>query len=419
MSQNPIQVTTLDNGLRVASHTNTSVETVTLGTWLNVGARLEPKEVNGVAHVLEHMAFKGTKTRSAKDIAEVIENVGGYMNAYTSRENTAYYTRVLKADARLSMDIVSDILQNSTFDEDEFKKEQAVIIQEIGQSYDTPDDIIFDYFQETCFPNQAMGRPILGTADIVNSLTPKRVAQYMSDHYGAKQMVVAASGNIQHRDLVSLAKEYFTNIPLDKAAMGEKSTYKGGTFHEERDLEQVHIVAGFEGVPYKHEDYYANGLLATILGGGMSSRLFQEIRENRGLVYSIYAFHSSYTDTGIFGIYAGTNAEKVDELLTAAAKELGNIKTTDIEKELNRAKAQLKASLMMSLESTSSRCEQLASHMHIHGRPVDPSEILAKVEAVDTHHIKRVAERMFATTPTLTTLGPLSKGRDHEIFRVM
>ncbi len=413
-----VRVTTLDNGLRVASHTNTSVETVTLGAWLNVGARLEPKEVNGVAHVLEHMAFKGTKTRSAKDIAEVIENVGGYMNAYTSRESTAYYTRVLKDNAELSVDIVSDILQNSTFDEEEFKKEQSVIIQEIGQSYDTPDDIIFDYFQETCFPDQAMGRPILGTSEIIRSLTPKRVAQYMHDHYGAKQMVIAAAGHIKHDALVELVKDYFTTLPLDKAATSELASYKGGVFHESRDLEQVHIVAGFEGVPYKHEDYYATALLATILGGGMSSRLFQEIRENRGLVYSIYAFHSAYTDTGIFGIYAGTNGEKVDELLEATAKELKNVKHTDIKKELNRAKAQLKASLMMSLESTSSRCEQLASQMHIHGRPMKPSEILEKVEKVDTHHIKHVAEKLFSSAPTLTTLGPLDKARDHEMLRV-
>lgn len=413
-----VEVTTLDNGLRIASQHNPSVETVTSGVWLNVGARLEPKEVNGVAHVLEHMAFKGTKNRTAKEIAEVIENVGGYMNAYTSRENTAYYTRVLKDDIRLSIDIISDILQNSTFDAEEFKKEQSVIIQEIGQSYDTPDDIIFDYFQETCFPNQAMGRPILGTVDIINSLTPQKVSSYMYDHYGAKQMVLAASGNIKHADLVDLAKQYFTSLPLDKAVAADKASYKGGSFHEERDLEQVHIVAGFEGVPYKHPDYYSTALLATILGGGMSSRLFQEIREKRGLVYSIYAFHSAYTDAGIFGIYAGTSAEKVDELLHAAATELKAIKNADLDIELNRAKAQLKASLMMSMESTSSRCEQIASQMHIHGRPIEAKEILQKIEAVDTNHIKDIATKVFSSAPTLTTLGPLSEKREAGILRV-
>jgi len=404
-----IHITTLENGLRVVSDTIKNVETTTLGVWLNVGSRHESKDVNGIAHVLEHMAFKGTTTRSAKDIAEIIENVGGYMNAYTSREMTAYYTRTLKEDAALGVDILADILQNSTFQEEEFKREQSVILQEIGQTYDTPDDIVFDYFQETCFPDQPVGRPILGTSENVQSFKASTVKNYMTEHYGAHQMVLAAAGNIEHQALVDLAQKHFTSLQSDRSKKVVPASYKGGCFKQERDLEQVHIILGFEGVPYKHEDYYAHALLSTILGGGMSSRLFQEIREKLGLVYSIYAYHSPFQDSGIFGIYAGTSDDKANKLLETVVRELKQFSKTDITQELSRAKAQVKASLMMSLESTSSRCEQLASQMHIHGKPIKREETLKKIESVTEAHIKDVAVQLLTKIPTLTTLGPVEK----------
>ena len=402
-------ITHLQNGLRVVSDFIPHVETVTLGVWLNVGARHEEKSVNGIAHVLEHMAFKGTEKRNAKDIAEMIENVGGYVNAYTSRESTAYYTRLLKDDMPLGVDLLGDILQNSTFHESEFAREQSVILQEIGQTYDTPDDIIFDYFQETCFPNQPLGRPILGTSDIVSSLTASTVRNHMKSHYGAQQMVLSASGHVDHEELVDLAEQHFANLTPDLGQDFEPASYKGGEFKQERTLEQAHILIGMEGVPFKHDDYYATGLLATMLGGGMSSRLFQEIREKRGLVYSIYAFHSAFRDSGIFGVYAGTSAEQANELIKVTAHELTHFEATPFEHDLNRAKAQLKASLMMSLESTSSRCEQLANQMHIYGEPKNPKKTLEKVESVTIDDIRRVAKKMFINTPlTLTTLGPVS-----------
>ena len=403
-----INMTTLPNGLRVVTDTIPEVETVSLGVWLNVGARHEPKEINGIAHVLEHMAFKGTKKRNAKEIAEAIENVGGYVNAYTSREMTAYYTRLLKDDVALGVDILSDILQNSTFNDYEFQREKSVILQEIGQTYDTPDDIIFDYFQETCYPNQPMGRPILGTNDLIESLVNTQVKDYMDAHYGAKQMVLSAAGNIHHDRLVTLATDFFTDLKQDCHKNVEPSSFKGGEFRQSRDqLEQTHVVLGFEGVPYAHKDYYAATLLSTILGGGMSSRLFQEIREKRGLVYSIYAFHSSYKDTGMFGIYAGTGPEKARELLITTTELLKNFKNTTIEQELQRAKAQLKASLMMGLESTSSRCEQLAQHMHIYGRRLSSAEILENIEAVSSTQVIDLATSFFSSPLTLATLGPI------------
>ena len=401
-----IQTTTLPNGLRVVTDSIPHVETITCGVWVDVGARHEPAEINGISHVLEHMAFKGTARRSALQIAEEIEAVGGYLNAYTSREATAYHARILKSDIPLAIDILADILQNSTFDAAEFEREQSVIIQEIGQTYDTPDDIIFDYFQETCYPNQPVGRAILGTAEIVRSLVPHQVEAYLKDHYGARQMVFAAAGKLDHQHIVQLVENKFASLPLDRPKETIPAIYQGGTFHQSRDLEQTHLIMGFEGVPFGHPDYYAASILSTILGGGMSSRLFQEVREKRGLVYSVYTFSANYQDNGIFGIYGGTNPKQIDELLPVVHKELDRFSKTLELVEMNRAKAQLKAGLMMGLESTTARCEQLANHMLIYGRPLTSDEILAKVDAVTSDHVTSLANRLFTSPMTLTTLGP-------------
>jgi predicted Zn-dependent peptidase len=400
------KVTTLPNGLRVITDSIPHVETVTCGLWVDVGARHEPAHINGISHVLEHMAFKGTARRSALQIAEEIEAVGGYLNAYTSREATAYHSRILKDDLPLAIDILVDILQNSTFDATEFAREQSVIVQEIGQTFDTPDDIVFDYFQETCFPDQPMGRAILGTSEIVRSLTPAQVKTYMQEHYGAKQMVFAAAGKLDHQEMVDRVAEKFAHLPIDRPRQASPAVYKGGILHQSRDLEQTHLILGFEGLPFGHPDYYAASVLSTILGGGMSSRLFQEVREKRGLVYSIYTFTSSYQDSGIFGIYAGTSPAQVSELLPVVQDELGRFSKTLEMSEINRAKAQLKAGLMMSLESTTARCEQLANHVLIYGRPIPPSEILSKVDAVALDHVATLAERLFNSPKTMVTLGP-------------
>ncbi|MCE3230165.1 MAG: ptrA [Alphaproteobacteria bacterium] len=399
-------VTTLGNGLRVVTNAIPHVETVTCGLWVNVGARHEPAPINGISHVLEHMAFKGTTRRSALQIAEEIEAVGGYLNAYTSREATAYHARVLKDNVPLAIDILADILQDSTFDATEFAREQSVIIQEIGQTFDTPDDIIFDYFQETCYPDQPIGRAILGTAEVVRSLTPTQVKTYMQDHYGAHQMVFAAAGNLDHQEIVRLVAEKFSRLPIDCPKEARPAVYKGGTFHQRRDLEQTHLVLGYEGLPFGHPDHYAVSILSTILGGGMSSRLFQEVREKRGLVYSIYTFASSYQDSGVFGVYAGADPKQINELLPVVQEELSRFPNSLETSEMDRAKAQLKAGLMMSLESTTSRCEQLANHLLIYGRPIPPKEILEKVDAVTLDQVTSLAKRLFAGVQTQATLGP-------------
>jgi predicted Zn-dependent peptidase len=412
-----VRVSTLPNGLRVATDRITTVDTVSLGIWVDVGTRHEPPEINGVAHFLEHMAFKGTERRSARAIAEEIEAVGGHLNAYTSRESTAYYAKVLKEDVRLALDILADILQHSTFDPEELERERTVILQEIGQANDTPDDIIFDYFQERAYPAQAMGRPVLGSPEIIRELRRDAVVAYLRDHYGAKKMVLAAAGNVEHQRLVDLAQGLLSELPAERAVITEPARYAGGDRREDRDLEQLHLVLGFPGVELSDPDYYAASVLSTAFGGGMSSRLFQEIREKRGLVYAIQSFAHSYRDGGLFGIYAGTGEAEAAELVPALCEETARLEDGLTEVELNRAKTQMKAGLLMSLESTSARCEQLAQHLLIHGVPFDPPNVVRRIEEVDDPAIRRVVARWRLGPPTMAAVGPLSGLVDFDRLR--
>ena len=388
-----VRVSHLANGLTVASDTMETVETVSLGAWVGVGTRHEPAEINGVAHLLEHMAFKGTERRSARDIAEEIEAVGGHLNAYTSRESTAYYAKILAEDAPLAVDIIADILQHPTFDEEELVRERAVVLQEIGQALDTPDDSIFDRFQETAYPGQAIGRPVLGTSEIVAGIDRSTLQGYMKRHYGTDSMVLAAAGKIEHERFLALVGEAFDSLVCDATGKPEPASYRGGDYREGRELEQVHVLLGFESVGYLDKDYYTTSVLSTLFGGGMSSRLFQEVRERRGLVYSIYSFHSSYRDGGLFGIYAGTGEDEVEELIPVVCDELSKLSAQVGEVEVARARTQLKASLLMSLEHSGARCEQLAQQILIYGRPLTVEEIVGRIEAVDIAGVRRVAAR--------------------------
>ena len=404
-----VRVSHLANGLTVASDTMDTVETVSLGAWVGVGTRHEPAEINGVAHLLEHMAFKGTERRSARDIAEEIEAVGGHLNAYTSRESTAYYAKVLAEDAPLAVDIIADILQHPTFDEAELVRERAVVLQEIGQALDTPDDSIFDRFQETAYPGQAIGRPVLGTSEIVAAIDRATLQGYMNRHYGTDSMVLAAAGKIEHEHFLALVGEAFDSLVRDGTGKPEPASYQGGDYREARELEQVHVLLGFESVSYLDKDYYTTSVLSTLFGGGMSSRLFQEVRERRGLVYSIYSFHSSYHDGGLFGIYAGTGEDEVEELIPVVCDELSKLSAQVAEEEVARARTQLKASLLMSLEHSGARCEQLAQQILFYGRPLAVDEIVGRIEAVDIAGVRRMADRLAAGRPTLASLGPVGR----------
>jgi predicted Zn-dependent peptidase len=412
------QLATLSNGLRVVTDRIETVDTVSLGLWVDVGTRHEAPAVNGAAHFLEHMAFKGTERRSARAIAEEIEAVGGHLNAYTSRESTAYYAKVLKEDVPLALDILADILLNSSFDPAEFERERTVILQEIGQANDTPDDIIFDHFQERAFPDQAMGRPVLGSPEIIRALSRESVIAYLRDHYGATRMVLSASGNLDHDRVVALAESLLSAMPAERAITTEAARYIGGEYRQDRDLEQLHLVLGFPGLALGDPDYYAASVLSTAFGGGMSSRLFQEVREKRGLAYTIHSFAHSYRDGGLFGIYAGTGEDDAGELVPVLCDETMRLADGLTAVELARAKAQIKAGILISLESTGARCEQMAQFMLIHGTPFDPADMVRRIEAVDDLAIARVVAQWRSAPPTLAALGPVGQLEDFERLRV-
>ncbi len=411
-----VNITRLSNGLLVATDRMESVETVSIGVWVGAGTRNERPEVNGIAHMLEHMAFKGTRRRSAQAIAEEIEAVGGQINAYTSREQTAYYAKVLAGDTPLAVDILGDILQNSTFEPAELERERTVVLQEIGQAKDTPDDIIFDHFQAAAFPDQPMGRAVLGTADIIRHLKRPALFDYMGAEYGAGRMVLAAAGRLEHDAIVDLAEGAFGSLRGTDAKRLEAALYKGGDLREERDLEQLHIVLGFRGIALDDPDFYPSSALSTLLGGGMSSRLFQEVREKRGLAYSIYAFGASYSDAGIFGVYAGTSENDAQELVSVIAGEMRAVAAKVTPAELARARAQLKASTLMALESTGARCERLAQNLMVYGRIVPIEEIVTKIDAIDEASVERVAARLLTSAPTVAAVGPLGQLGDYGVI---
>ena len=403
-----VRISELPNGIRVVSEEMPHLETASVGVWFDVGARYESEEQNGISHLLEHMAFKGTKRRTARGLAEEIEAVGGHLNAFTTRDHTTYYTRVMKDDVALSVDILADILQNSLFDAVELDREKDVILQEIGQAHDTPDDIVFDMLQATAFPDQPLGRSILGTNQRVKNFDRGIVSGYMRDHYRGDGTILAAAGNISHDALVEMTGAAFASIEKARDYSFEAARYDGGESRTTRDLEQLHLALGFPGFSYDDTDYYALQVFSTICGGGMSSRLFQEVREERGLAYSVYSFSASHADAGLFGIYAGTSPELVGELLPVVAEQMKNLAESVDEAELARARAQLKAGLLMSLESTTSRIEQLGRQMLIFGRPIPTAELIEKVDGINATAVQRVAGRILEGRLSLATVGPKS-----------
>lgn len=403
-----VDVTTLSNGLTVATDRIDGVESAALGVWVGTGARAESAATNGVAHLLEHMAFKGTARRSAAEIAGEIEDVGGHLNAYTSREVTAYYARVLKEDSPLALDILADILLNSAFDTVELDRERDVILQEIGQANDTPEDVAHDAFQLAAYPDQPVGRPILGAPDIIRTIQRDAVVDYMAARYKPGAMVVSAAGAVEHDRFVEMAEGLFGGLEAGAPPKIDASVYAGGEQRILKESEQAHLFFGLPGPTYGAPDYYAAHVFSTLYGGGMSSRLFQEVREKRGLCYSIYSFMSALTDGGMIGVYTGTDGAQAGQALALAIQELKGVAGGAGVEETDRAKAQLRASLLMSRESTSMRAEQLAQQMLIHGRPTPPEEIRAKVDDVDAAAVAAVAEKALAGRATLALVGPVA-----------
>ena len=412
-----VEISKLQNGLTVVTDPMPQLESAALGVWVNTGGRNETLPVMGVSHMLEHMAFKGTETRSARDIAEQIEAVGGYLNAYTSREQTAFHVRTLKADVALAIDILADILIHPTFEQAELERERQVVLQELGQSRDTPDDIIFDYLQETIYPDQPVGWPILGNDGTVSSFTRHQLQAYMAAQYRAPNMTLVASGAVNHKQVVALAEEKFRDLRSGAVGMPEASRFVGGDKRTTDDLEQAHLTFAFPGVASGDDEAYTAQVYVGALGGGMSSRLFQEIREKRGLCYSIYAFAQSHKDGGSIGIYTGTGEAEAGQIAPVVAGEMAALAQGATDAEINRAKAQLKSGLLMGLERPANRAEQIASQLFIHGRVLGMEEIIAKLDAVDVSAVRRFGERLMASPrPAMAALGPVAKLESYESF---
>ncbi|MBX3529199.1 MAG: insulinase family protein [Rhizobiaceae bacterium] len=413
-----VEVSRLSNGMTVATESLPHIETVALGIWVKSGARNEQDDEHGIAHLLEHMAFKGTSSRSAWDIASQIENVGGEINAATSVETTSFYARVLKDDVALAIDILADILTDSSFDADELEREQHVILQEIGAAHDTPDDIVFDRFTETAFRHQTIGRSILGTPETVKSFTSANIRGFMDRQYGADRMVVVAAGAVDHDTFVrEVEKRLGSFRAKSEGVTPQLATYVGGDFREHRDLMDAQILLGFEGRAYHVRDFYASQVLSMILGGGMSSRLFQEVREKRGLCYSVYAFHWGFSDTGLFGVHAATGADDIEELVPVILSELEKASERISQQELDRARAQYRAGLIMSGESAASRASQVARQLLLFGRPIPMEELVDRLSKLTVERLTDLAGRLFSTKPTLTAIGPVGKLAQYETLQ--
>lgn len=412
------QLTTLENGLRIATEAEPHRHTAAFAIGVDVGARHESLAENGISHLLEHMAFKGTSRLNAKEIAEQFDLMGGNVNAYTSHEHTVYYVKVLKEYAAEALTLLCEIVTDFAFDAAELERERQVILQEIAMHHDSPDDLVFDLFQDIAFNDQPLGRSILGTPERVSGFTREDLIAYTTKHYTPPRMVVVGTGNVAHVDTCAIAQKYF-----GEAARGADVTapaqarYTGGEKTLEKELEQVQLVLGYPACAIHDEDYFALQVFATLLGGGMSSRLFQEIREQRGLAYSVSAFSTGYNDTGVLGIYAGTTTEHLPELTGALQDVVKRALENISDAEMLRAKNQLKAGVVMTRENCGAVSEWIARHLLVYGRYKTAEEILGLIEAVTVADMQRAGAKVFAHTPSVAALGPEGSVDDAQLLQ--
>ncbi len=397
---------TLKNGLRVYVDPMPSLESAAIGVWAEAGSVDEREDEHGLAHLLEHMAFKGTATRSARDIAEEIEAVGGYLNAATSNQRTGYYVRLLKDDIALGLDILSDILLNPRFDEAEFAREKEVVIQEIGEAADTPDDVVFENLQAIAWDGHSLARPILGAPDAVRAHTTAGLRAFMARGYQPDKMVIAVAGRVDPEDFLRRAGDAFAGLSDgERANQRTAPVFKGGVRHDERAIEQTHIAAAFPGASSRSEDFFAARVFADVLGGGMASRLFQKVREERGLAYSVYAFSDSYDDCGLIGCYAGADASEIPAIAAIFRAEIVSMADAVGDAEIERARSMLRASMLMSLESPAARIENAAGQLFRDGHIMSADEITARLEAVTATDIQRCARRAADGPVALSIVG--------------
>jgi predicted Zn-dependent peptidase len=386
---------------------------VSCGFWFDVGARDEPDDLAGTSHFLEHLLFKGTPTRSAKDIAEAFDRVGGDVNAFTGKEYTCYYSRVLDDDLPMALDVLSDMLLNSVIDPDEFESERKVILEEIAMHEDAPDELVHDLFYRAMWGGHPLGRPVLGWNKTVGEVARDAVAEYWHRRYSPTNLVVAAAGNVHHDALVGRIDALFTQGGGIKTRRGGSSPRpSNGVSVHKRPTEQAHIVIGTEGLSRGHQDRHALTVLDTVLGGGMSSRLFQEVREKRGLAYSVYSYRSLYADTGTFAVYAGTTPQNAETVIDIVLNELDSIVAEGIsEEEFNRAKGHIKGSLVLSSEDPGSRMNRLGRQQITTGEILSIEELIARFDRLELGDVRRVAESVLGTPRfQVTVVGPFEEG---------
>ena len=396
----------LANGFTIAAEPMAGVETIAVGLHVDCGARHEEARTNGLAHLFEHMVFKGAGGRSAREISEAVENVGGYLNAFTSRDQTAFQARLLAENLDLGVELIADLVRKPHFDTDDLGREKDVVLQELGEARDLPDDIINDHFHSTAWPGQAFGRPVLGEEDSIAAISVDDLHGWTRKHYRPQGMVLAAAGRIDVDQLIAIAEERFGDMAQAPRPVADPAVYEGGSFVERRRLESAHILFGYEGISYFDADYYPLMLFSQAAGEGSSSRLFQSVREERGLAYSVGSSVAAWRDTGMLTVYLATARREAQHATDLSRDILREAAASLTPEELARAKAQIRATILMTLESVQGRADRLGFQTLVHGEPIDPATIVAKVEACTLDQVRAVATRLLDGRETLATVGP-------------
>ncbi|MDQ1003713.1 putative Zn-dependent peptidase [Neobacillus niacini] len=395
------------NGVRIVLENIPTVRSVAIGVWIGTGSRNENPQTNGISHFLEHMFFKGTTTRSAKEIAESFDSIGGQVNAFTSKEYTCYYAKVLDTHAQFALDVLADMFFNSTFVEEELNKERNVVLEEIKMYDDTPDDIVHDLLSRAIYGDHPLGYPILGTEETLNTFTGDTLKEYIHNHYTPENVVISIAGNVSE-SFIKEVEKYFGSYEGGKSSITENiPTFHSNRLTRKKETEQAHLCIGFEGLKIGHEDVYSLIILNNILGGSMSSRLFQEVREQRGLAYSVFSYHSAYQDNGVVTVYGGTGAKQLDVLFETIQETLDKLKQDGItEKELINSKEQLKGSLMLSLESTNSRMSRNGKNELLLKRHRSLDEIIEQIDQVTKQSVDGMATSVFTNKYSVSLISP-------------
>lgn len=407
-----MEIVTTKLGLRVIADPMADLETAAVGVWFDAGAMDERAHEHGVAHLLEHMAFKGTRRRTARRIAEEIEAVGGFLNAATGYQKTGYFARVMGDDVERALDVIADIVMEPALDFDELEREKEVVVQEIGEAADTPDDVVMEALQALAFPDSTLGRPILGTVDSVRGHDGDRLRRFMQSHYSVDRAVVTAAGAIVPQRIATWAENYFDGLATaSPRPMRDWPAHRGGWIHDNRKIEQTHIALSFPAASARSEDAFAARIFCEAFGGGMSSRLFQKIREERGLAYSVFSFIDAFDETGAIGVYVGTDADNAPLAVSLVMQELRAVADEIAQAEIDRARALLRSSLLMGRESPANRAEAAAGQLFTHGRVPGVAEIRARLDAVTAEAVRACAQQALSGAPALAVVGPVDAER--------